>query len=217
MPLALIIAEKNVSSWSMRPWLALKEKGVPFEERVISLLEPVEVRREKLRAVSQNGKVPALDDDGFVLCESLAIMEYIEERFPTPPLLPRDLRRRAEARMLMSMMHAGYAAMRRAMAFDVAFHPAPPPPDKEALADVAEVLALWEAQRRRHQAHGDYLVGELSLADLIFVPVIHRLRGFGIDTSRYPLATRWMDVTWARPSVRAWMDVAQALPPAPPH
>lgn len=209
--LTLYIGEKNISSWSMRPWLALKEKGIPFDEQLIALQDPG--RHEKLAALSPNKKIPFLKDGDLVVTESIAIMEYLEDKFPTPALLPKDLGLRAEARMLGAMMHAGYANMRRALSFDKAFLPEPPPPDEAALADVAEVLALWEAQRRKHQGRGDWLVGDLSTADLMFAPVVHRLLGFKIDTSRHPLATRWMTALFARPSVREWMDAARAAPP----
>lgn len=215
MSLVLYIGEKNLSSWSMRPWLALKEKGVPFEERLISLYDPA--RAQRLSAVSPNAKVPVLHDGELVVTESIAILEHLEECYPTPPLLPRDRALRAETRMLMAIMHAGFADMRRAMSFDLAFHPNPPAPDAAALADVATALALFESTRAKHERRGPFLVGDFTHADIMFAPVVHRLRGFRIDVSKHPRAAAWIEALWARPSVRAWMDDAHALGLPAPH
>jgi glutathione S-transferase len=191
----------------MRAWLGVREKGVPFEERVIELDRAD--TNERIRAVSPNGRVPALVDGDLVICESLAILEYLEDRFPSPPLLPRELPLRAEVRMLASIMHAGFAELRRAMSFEAAFTATEPPPNKSAIAEAEDVLDLWELTRARHEARGPWLVGALSIADLMFAPVVHRLRGFRIELGKHPRAARWMDELWARPSVREWMEGAQ--------
>src|SRR5215471_15689561 len=106
----LIIGNKNYSSWSFRPWIAMKAAGIAFEERVISLSDP-DFKRA-IAPVSQNGKVPALDDDGVHVWETLAILEYLADKFPGAGLWPADPGARAHARAIASEMHAGFLALR---------------------------------------------------------------------------------------------------------
>src|SRR6202023_1891165 len=106
----LIIGNKNYSSWSFRPWIGMKAVGIAFEERVISLNDP-EFKRA-IAPVSQNGKVPALDDDGVHVWESLAILEYLAEKFPHAGLWPADPSARAHARAVAAEMHESFPALR---------------------------------------------------------------------------------------------------------
>ncbi len=208
----LYIGNKNASSWSMRAWLALREKGVPFEERIVDISAPD--RATELSAISPNRQVPVLHDGDVVIYDSLAIMEYANDGFDGPPLLPADARDRARARSLIAWMHSGFADMRRGMPFEGTFHPRPVAAPDAALRDAARAAEAWERELTRTDgAEGAYLFGPLSLADLMFVPVIRRLKAHGFPLVRYPRAAIWATELMARPSVREWMTAAEALPP----
>lgn len=207
----LYIGNKNVSSWSMRAWLALKEKGVTFEERVIDLASPE--RTPLLASLSYGRRVPVLHDEDVVIFDSLAIGEYANEAFPGPPLLPSDPKARARARSLVAWMHSGFGQLRAGMPFEATFHPRRLDPPSGAIEEAGTAAAAWEAELTR--SGGPYLVGPLSLADLTFVPVIHRLSAYGFSLQRFPRAQRWADTMMARGSVREWMDDAEKLPPYP--
>ena len=161
--LTLYIGEKNISSWSMRPYVALAEKGLPFEEVTISLREDKD--RARRRAIGPTGRVPVLHHrrgggDPLIVADSLAIIEYLEEAFPAPahrPLWPSSLDERARARSLAATMHSGFAKLRESMSFNLCFLPAPPPATSEALGEAAEMLALWEDALTRKTEAGPTL------------------------------------------------------------
>lgn len=207
----LYIGNKNISSWSLRAWLALREKGVDFEERVVDLRAPD--RAKVLAEISPSGRVPVLYDGDLVVHDSLAIMEYVDDGFDGPHLMPSNPRERARARTLLAWMHAGFTALRRGMPFEGTFHSHPVAADDEALRDAARAAEAWERELTR--SDGPYLLGPLTLADLTFVPVLRRLRAHGFPLERYPRAAVWAIELMARPSVREWMSAAEALPPVP--
>jgi glutathione S-transferase len=213
--LILYIGEKNISSWSMRGWLAAAEKGVPFEEREIPLREDKD--RGRRRAVSPTGKVPVLHHGARVVPDSLAIVEYLEETFPPPAhpaLWPSEPDARAHARWLAAAMHSGFPKLRESMSFNLCFLPRPPAASAEALAEAAEVLALWEEALSRRRAPGPFLFGAFGAADVMFAPVVVRLTAFRVPTGGASRAAAYMEAVLARPSVKRWMDAARALPPA---
>lgn len=211
----LYIGEKNVSSWSMRAWVALTWKGVPFEERTI-LLSQDKTRAER-RKVSPTGKLPVLHHGGLVIPDSLAIIEYLEETFPPPSypaLWPSDRALRARARWLAASMHSGFMKVRDGMSFNLCFLPEVPPATIDALGEAREVLALWEdALARPDRRGGPYLCGAFSGADVMFATMAVRLRSFRVPVSDYPHARDYIAAVLAAPPVAAWMDLARALPP----
>jgi glutathione S-transferase len=209
MACVLYIGNKNASSWSLRAWLALREKGVPFEERVIDLFGPD--RGPTLARVAPSSQVPVLHHDDLVVFDSLAIMEYANDGFDGPPLLPADPRGRARARSLLAWMHSGFHELRKGMSFEGTFHKNPVAAPDAALREAARLAETWERELTR--SDGPYLLGPLSLADLTFVPVIRRLRAHGFPLPRYPRASIWATELMTRPSVREWMSVAESLPP----
>jgi glutathione S-transferase len=212
--LALYIGDKNVSSWSMRAWVALTEKGVPFEERGIRLAE--DRSRAQRRRIGPTGRVPVLRHGGRVIPDSLAILEYLEETFPPPAypaLWPPDVDARARARWLAATMHSGFAALRASMSFNLCFLPERPPATPEALEEAGEILALWEGSLAERRLPGPFLVGPFSGADVMFAPVVWRLTAFGAAASAG--ARAYMGAVLERPSVAAWMGAARALPPVP--
>jgi glutathione S-transferase len=213
----LYIGEKNRSSWSMREWVALTFKGIPFEERTIRLVE--DKNRVQRRKVSPTGKVPVLHHGPVVIPDSMAIIEYLEEVYPPPgwpALWPAKRDERARARWLSAAMHSGYGAIRTHMSFNLCFLPEVPPAHPDALAEAQEVLALWEeALARPDRGGGAYLCGPFSGADVMFATLVVRLKAFKVPTADFPRAASWMDAVLAVPAVAAWMDDARKLPPSP--
>jgi glutathione S-transferase len=210
----LYIGEKNVSSWSMRAYVALAAKNVPFEEKTILLRDDRD--RALRRKVSPTGKVPVLHHDGLVIPDSLAIVEYLEETFPPPAhpaLWPRDAGQRAHARWLAAAMHSGFMKLREGMSFNLCFLPQPPEPPAGALAEAAEMLALWEDALSRKTGDGPFLFGPFGAADAMYAPAVVRLTAFRVPTARVPRAAAYMAAVLAHPVVKRWMDPARSLPP----
>jgi len=212
--LVLYIGEKNVSSWSMRGWLAAVEKEIPFEERTILLREDKD--RSRRRAVSPTGKVPALHHGDLVLCDSMAILEYLEETF-TPPkhkaLWPKDPRQRAQARWLAATMHSGFMKLRESMSFNYCFLPKVPKATPEAIEEAREMMSFWEAALQTKTAPGPFLFGDFGGADVFYAPAVVRLTAFQVDTAKAPKSADYMKAVLAHPSVKRWMDAARALTP----
>jgi glutathione S-transferase len=181
-PAILFLGNKNYSSWSMRPWLALKWGGVPFEEKVIALGGEGYGRSQikEVVAVSPSGRVPALHLGDTLIYESLAICEWAAEQ--TPALWPANPMVRAEARAAACEMHAGFSALRRDMSMNIRRRLAKQPawPD-DALMDLDRLYALWGGLRARYGDAGPFLFGARSIADAMFAPVATRLRTYAVD------------------------------------
>ena len=184
----LYIGNKNYSSWSMRPWVLMRQAGIPFEEHMVRFdsFAPDSSFKRALAGVSPTGRVPLLMDDGFAVWDSLAIVEYLAERFPDRALWPAAPRDRARARSVCAEMHAGFAALRAACPMNIE---ASLPEvgalvwrDKPAVrADVARIDALW--QELLQASGGPMLFGAFSAADAFFAPVCMRLRTYGLPVS----------------------------------
>ena len=208
----LYIGNKNYSSWSMRPWVLMRQAGIPFEERLVRFdsFAPDSSFKRALAGVSPTGRVPLLMDDGFAVWDSLAIVEYLAERFPDRALWPAETRDRARARSICAEMHSGFAALRAACPMNIE---ASLPEvgalawrDKPAVrADVARIDALWQQQLQA--SGGPMLFGSFSAADAFFAPVCMRLRTYGLPVSE-PSAAYVRRVA-DQPGVAAW--VADAL------
>ncbi len=214
MNLVLYVGEKNVSSWSMRGFLALHHKGVPFEERTI------ELRNDKDRAgrhsVSPTGRVPVLHHDGRIVPDSLAIIEYLEETFPPPQhpaLWPSEPGARVHARWLSATMHSSFTSLREAMSFNLCFLKHPPRPTAAALEEAADLLRLLQDALARKKDKGPFLFGGWSAADIMYTPAIVRLTSFRVPTDGAPLTASYMEAVLSQPHVKRWMDAARDLPP----
>lgn len=210
----LYVGEKNVSSWSMRAWVALRHKGVDFEERTISLAADKD--RSERRRVSPTGKVPVLHHDGLVIPDSLAIFEYAEETWPAPehaPLWPAERAARARARWLAAVMHSGFPRLRESMSFNLCFLPVRPSATTAALDEAQEMLALFERALAETAAHGPFLLGEFCGADAAFAPAVVRLTSFGVPTAATPRAQSYLAAVLEYPAVRAWLEEAKTLVP----
>jgi glutathione S-transferase len=212
--LVLYIGEKNISSWSMRGWLALHHKGLPFDERTIELRHDKD--RARRRDVSPTGRVPVLRHGERAIPDSLAIIEYLEETFPPPghpALWPRDPGARAHARWLAATMHSGFMKLRESMSFNLCFLPKPPAPTPEALQEADEMLRLLQQALERKSDQGPFLFGLFGAADVMYAPAIVRLTSFGVSTAHAPAAPGYLEAVLSHAPVKRWMDAARALPP----
>ena len=179
----LVIADKNISSWSLRPWLALKQRGIPFAEECIRLRQP-DSKAEILRH-SPSGQVPALKTRTGVVWDSLAILDYLAERHPERQLWPSDEEARAAARSISAEMHSGFTTLRNDMPMDLLGRFASPPLSAALEADIARIAAIWRDTRARFGQGGPFLFGAFTCADAMYAPVATRFRTYGVDLGRF--------------------------------
>ena len=209
----LYIANKNYSSWSMRPWVLMRQAGIGFEEVMVRFdsFEPGSQFRRTLAPVSPTGKVPVLVEDGLTVWDTLAIAEYLADRFPDKQLWPADRRARAQGRSACAEMHSGFTALRSACPMNIEASL----PDIGALAlrdkpavraDLDRLVQLWSGLLHAHG--GPMLLGAFSIADAYFAPVVMRLKTYALPVPA-DIQT-WMDRVCALPGVRAWIDEALA-------
>jgi glutathione S-transferase len=208
MALTLIIGNKNYSSWSLRPWIAMTVAGISFDEIVIPLYEPGS--RDEVLKYSPTGKVPVLIDGDQHVWESLAILEHLAERFPDARLWPADARARSHARVVATEMHAGFMALRKACPMNLWLPPRPRPQSAEVMADVARIEALWSDCRARFAADGPFLFGQFGAADAMYAPVVARLHNYGIPVGAP--ARSYMNAVMALPAWTAWRNAALEEP-----
>jgi glutathione S-transferase len=179
MSLTLVIGNKNYSSWSMRPWVALKGAGIAFEEVLIPLYTgPAD--KARIFAYAGSGKVPALVDGDITVWDSLAIIEYAAEKFPEAGLWPADRAARAHARSISAEMHSGFQAMRNEYGMNLHRPVGSKAASDAALADVARVSKIWTDCRARYASGGSYLFGAFTGADAMYAPVVHRFLTYAI-------------------------------------
>lgn len=202
--LHLIIANKNYSSWSMRPWLAMTACGLTFRETLILLDEPDTAQR--IREHSRSGRVPVLHHGDVTVWESLAIIEYVAETFPHLHVWPKDPKARAMARSVASEMHAGFTALRRSCPMNLRRPKKAVLMDEATQADVAAIQTLWRLCRQTFGQGGPFLFGEFSAADAMYAPVATRFETYDIavhdDTREY------MHAVFALPAFVAWRKAA---------
>ena len=179
MTLKLIIGNKNYSSWSMRPWIAMKAAGIAFDETVISLY--VKGSEAAIRAHSPAGKVPILIDGEIRVWESLAIIEYLAEKFPAAQLWPSEPAARALARAISTEMHAGFVPLRQQCGMNMWRPPAKRDLSDDAKANIARIQALWTDARTRFGAGGPFLFGRFCAADAMYAPIVSRFETYAID------------------------------------
>lgn len=204
----LYIGNKNYSSWSMRPWLALHWGAIAFEERVIPLgaVGYGKSKIPEILAVSPSGRVPALHVDDDVIWDSLAICEWAAERVPS--LWPKEPSTRAVARSVASEMHAGFAALRGAASMNLRRRTPARDWAEDVRADIARIEDLWRTCRARFGADGPWLFGARSIVDAMFAPVCTRFRTYAIDVG--PEAAAYCATVFADPAFRAWDEAAAA-------
>ena len=211
--LKLYIGNKNYSSWSMRPWVLLTQAGIPFEEVMARFdsFAPDSHFKQVIGPVSPVGKVPALVDGDLAVWDTLAIAEYLAEKFPDQQLWPADIKARARARSICAEMHSGFAALRSACPMNIE---ACLPEigqlvwrDKPAVrADVARLVAMWSELLAQHG--GPMLFGTFSVADAYFAPVVMRFKTYALPVPEAIAA--YMERVAALPGVKAWVQGALA-------
>ena len=206
--LQLVIGNKNFSSWSLRPWLLLKQAGLPFREIPVRLRQAD--TKAQILAHSPSGKVPALIDGDLTVWDSLAICEYLAEKASLNhvDLWPADPKARVEARSVSAEMHSGFAALRQQMSMEVAASRPGEGQTPEVLADIARIAALWTSCRERFAAAGPFLFGAFSVADAMYAPVAFRFHTYGVELP--PLAAAYRDTLLALPAMQEWAAGARA-------
>jgi glutathione S-transferase len=208
MTLKLIIGNKNYSSWSFRPWIAMKVAGIAFEETVISL--NAEDFKTHVGPVSGTGKVPVLIDGDVRVWESLAILEYLAEKFPMAGLWPGDSAARAYARVIANEMHAGFLPLRKLLPMNMWRPVIKRELTPEAAANVARIEAIWNDCRARFAKGGPFLFGRFGAADAIYAPVVARLHTYAVAVGAGTRA--YMDAVMALPAWREWHAAAVKEP-----
>lgn len=214
MTRTLYSGTRNASSWAFRAWLALKEAGVPFDEVVVDIRKPQRFGNlAKIAEFSPPGAVPVLVDGGIVIYDSLAIMEYANE-LSGGQLLPKDLKARAHARSLAAWQHAGLSGLCPELSFESSFYPDRRSMSDSEISEARRIFSVWEQELS--QSNGPYLLGDLSLADLCFVPTVLRLTSNLPSLEPWPLTLAWTKVLLGRPAVKEWLAEASTLPPVWP-
>ncbi len=206
MALKLILGNKNYSSWSLRPWIAMRHAGIAFEEEVIPLYEPGS--RERILHYSPTGKVPVLIDGDMVIWESLAILEHLAERFPKAGLWPSGPKARAHARAISAEMHAGFSALRRYCPMNMRRMSRRRAPTAEVDADVRRIEIIWTDCLARFGGEGGFLFGPFGAADAMFAPVVSRFASYVIGVGA--AAARYMEAMMALPAWVEWRDAGLA-------
>jgi len=207
MTLKLVIGNKNYSSWSMRPWLALRANGIAFEEVFIPLYTG-DADKQRILGVTRSGKVPALVDGDVTVWDSLAIIEYLAERFPDARLWPEDRASRAHARSISAEMHSGFMALRSECPMNLHRPVRGIALSEDARANIARIQAIWLECRQRHGKRGPFLFGAFGAADAMFAPVVYRFRTFAIEVASEVQA--YMDTMLALPAVQEWTKAGLA-------
>ena len=209
--LKLYIGNKNYSSWSMRPWVLLTQSGIDFEEVMVRFdsFDADSQFRKTMSGITPVGKVPVLVDDGFGVWDTLAISEYLAEKFPEKCLWPQDAKARARARSICAEMHSGFSALRSACPMNVEADLSATGKliwrDKRAVrADVARIVAMWDELLTMHR--GPMLFGEFTIADAYFAPVAMRLKAYALPIPSS--ITAYISRLCAAPGVKAWIDKA---------
>jgi glutathione S-transferase len=208
MALTLIIGNKNYSSWSLRPWLAMKVKGIAFDEQVMPLYEPGS--REQVLQYSPTAKVPVLIDGDARVWESLAILEYLAEKFPQAGFWPADARARSHARAVATEMHAGFQALRKHCPMNLWLPVKKRPQPNEVMADVRRIDALWSDCRARFGQSGPFLFGDFCAADAMYAPVASRLQTYGLDLNE--VSRTYRDAILTLPAFAEWRAAALKEP-----
>ena len=202
--LTLVIGNKNYSSWSLRPWLAMRVAGIPFAEHRIPLYGPGS--KDQILVYSPAGKVPCLADGDLRVWDSLSICEYLAEKHPG--LWPQDPAARALARSVSAEMHSGFANLRAKMSMNIRKRYPGLGRTPESMADVARIVSLWSDCRARYGKGGRFLFGAFSIADAMYAPVVLRFRTYEVEL---PADCRaYSDAVLALPAMQDWIAAAMA-------
>jgi glutathione S-transferase len=202
----LLIGNKNYSSWSLRPWLALSVTGIPFKEEKLTLFSPEFAAR--LGPITPAGTVPVLLDGNFAVWDSLAICEYAAEQHPQARLWPADPQARARARSLAAQMHSGFGHLRNALPMNIEAHLPGIEIPQAAKQDISRMQAIWQDTRAEYGRSGPFLFGGFTIADAFFAPVVSRFVTYGVTAAG--AARDYMNAVLALPAMQAWIRDARA-------
>jgi glutathione S-transferase len=208
MTLKLVIGNKNYSSWSMRPWLAMRASNIAFDEVLIPLYTDDKADKERIFGFTRSGKVPALIDGDITVWDSLSIIEYAAERFPEARLWPEDRVLRAHARSISAEMHSGFLPLRNECGMNLHRPIRAVALSADARANVARIEQIWIECRERHGRLGPFLFGKFSAADAMFAPVVHRFRTYAIEVA--PQAQAYIDAMMVQPAFAEWTKAGLA-------
>jgi glutathione S-transferase len=197
----LVIGNKNYSSWSLRPWLAMKQLGIAFDEVRIPLYGAG--AKDKILKHSPAGKVPILQDGKTVVWDSLAILEYLAEQHPR--LWPQGKEDRARGRAVSAEMHSGFPNVRNHMSMNVRKRYPGKGRTPEVMAEIERIKAIWS------QARGPFLFGDFTAADAMYAPVVLRFRTYDVEVNR-----KYMDAVLALPAMKDWIEAAEREPESIP-
>jgi glutathione S-transferase len=200
--LKLVIGNKNYSSWSLRPWLAMKVASIAFTEERIALYGPAS--KEKILAFSPAGKVPCLVDGDLRVWDSLAICEYLAEKHPR--LWPQEPAARAVARSISAEMHSGFQNLRTHMSMNIRKRFPGKGRTPEVLAEIERIAGMWSDCRARYRGQGPFLFGHFSIADAMYAPVVLRFRTYEVELP--PECRAYTDTILALPALQDWIAAA---------
>ena len=204
----LVIANKNYSSWSMRPWVLLRTLGIEFDE--VQLKFGSDAHRDGIARWSPTGLVPVLWLDGEPVWDTFAIAETVAERWPERQAWPTDARARAVARSVCAEMHSGFRALRGAMPMNIRGAYPGKGMNPDVRKDIDRVVDIWTACRERFGQGGDLLFGGFSIADAYYAPVVTRFATYAVELPQ--VARRYADAVLALPAVREWSAAGRAEP-----
>ncbi|MEI6986568.1 MAG: glutathione S-transferase family protein [Rhodospirillaceae bacterium] len=204
MSATLVIGNRSYSSWSLRPWLALRHAAVSFCEVVIPLRQPG--TKAAILAYSASGKVPVFSYDGVTVWESLAICEVVAERHPEARLWPIDAATRSLARAVAAEMHGGFPEIRKAFPMDLKRRPEVRQVPVEAWSELERLTGLWRSLRERQPAGGPFLFGHFTIADAMYAPVCTRLDTYGLPLDN--VCRDYVSAVLALPAMVEWRATA---------
>lgn len=202
---ALVLGDRNYSSWSLRPWLLLRMFEIAFDEIDVDIYSTG--ARDRILAHVPSGKVPALKADGLTIWDSLAIIEYVAETHPELPIWPRDKNARAVARAVSAEMHSGFENLRSQMPMDLNSDKPVKKTSDDVARDLKRIVEIWRMCRSEYGTDGPFLFGEFSAADAMYAPVTSRFRTYGIDLSQFGddgTAAAYCDTILSLDAVRDW-------------
>ncbi|MGE4062444.1 MAG: glutathione S-transferase family protein [Rhodospirillaceae bacterium] len=209
--LHLIIGNKAYSSWSLRPWIAMKANGLAFRETVIGLQQPDTTAQ--ITKFSGAAKVPVLIHGAVAVWESLAILDYLADTFPDKSWWPKDPPARAQARAVAAEMHAGFSNLRNHMTMNIRTSVPHKSRPEGVSADIARIDALWKECRGRFAGEtGPYLFGDFSNADAMYAPVVTRFKTYGVLPTLDPISRAYGETMLAHPAMKEWYAAAEKEP-----
>jgi glutathione S-transferase len=201
----LVIGSKEFSSWSLRPWILMREAGIPFDEVLIALRQPG--TKAEIASHSRSGQVPVLKRGKQVIWDSLAIAEFLHDQHPEKHLWPADAEARAFGRSIAAEMHSGFRALRNNLSMVYSQRNLAADLTPEVEDNIRRIVALWREARSRFGAHGPFLLGAFSIADAMYAPVASRFTSYAVDLKHYGddgKADTWCKMMMSRPHMLDW-------------